>query len=67
MTVIDKASWPRREIYDFFAGLSDPFYALTFPVEVTRLRAWCKREGLPFYPAMVYGVTKAMERADAFL
>ncbi len=25
-TVIDRASWPRREIYDFFAEMSDtPF------------------------------------------
>ena len=67
MTVIDKNTWPRREIYDFFAGLAHPFYALTFPVDVTGLRAWCRREGVSFYPAMVYGVTRAMERVDAFL
>ena len=67
MTIIPKADWPRREIYDFFAGMSHPFYTLTFPVDVTPLRAWCRREGMPFYPAMVYGVTKAMERVEAFL
>ena len=64
--IIDKNTWPRREAYDFFARMSWPFYALTFPVDVTRLRGWCRREGAPFYPAMVYGVTKAMERVDAF-
>ena len=26
MTIIPKADWPRREIYDFFAGMSHPFY-----------------------------------------
>ena len=67
MTIIPKADWPRREIYDFFAGMSHPFYTLTFPVDVTPLRAWCRREGMPFYPAMVYGVTKAMEKVEAFL
>ena len=67
MTVIDRATWPRREIYDFFAPMSDPFYALTFPVDVTALRRVCKSRGLPFYAALVYGVTKAMERVDAFL
>ena len=66
MTVIDKNTWPRREIYDFFAGLAHPFYALTFPVDVTGLRAWCRREGVSFYPAMVYAVTRAMEEVDAF-
>ena len=66
MTVIDKSAWPRREIYDFFAPMSDPFYTLTFPVDVTPLRAWCKAGGLPFYPAMVFAVTRAMERTEAF-
>lgn len=67
MQIVEKESWPRREVYEFFAGMSHPFYALTFPVDVTPLRAWCKGQGLSFYAAMVYGVTKAMERADAFL
>ena len=67
MTVIDKSAWPRREIYDFFAPMSDPFYTLTFPVDVTALRARCKADGLPFYPAMVFAVTRAMEQVEAFL
>ncbi len=67
MQIVEKESWPRREVYEFFAGMSHPFYALTFPVDVTPLRAWCKEQGLSFYAAMVYGATKAMERVDAFL
>lgn len=66
MTIIDKETWPRRAYYDFFAPMSDPFYTLTFPVDVTALRAWCKANRQPFYPAMVYAVTKAMEEVDAF-
>ena len=66
-TVIDMESWPRREIYEFFRPMDDPFYALTFPVDVTALRARCKADGLPFYAALVFGVTKAMERVDGFL
>ena len=65
--LIDLSAWERREIYEFFAPMSDPFYALTFPVEVTRLREKCKAEGLSFYMAMTFAVTKAMERVDAFL
>ena len=41
MQIVEKESWPRREVYEFFAGMSHPFYALTFPVDVTPLRAWC--------------------------
>ena len=32
---VDFALWPRREIYEFFAPMSDPFYSLTFPLDVT--------------------------------
>ena len=42
MTIIDKETWPRRAHYDFFTPMSDPFYTLTFPVDVTPLRAWCR-------------------------
>ena len=66
MRRIDKQSWPRRDHYDFFAPMSDPFYTLSFPVEVTALRNCCKARGLSFYHAMVYGVTKAMESVEAF-
>lgn len=67
MTIIDRETWPRRGHYAFFAPMSHPFYALTFPVDVTPLRAYCGDRGLPFYPAMVFAVTKAMERVEAFL
>ena len=66
MTIVDKENWPRRGHYDFFAPMSDPFYTLTFPVEITALRAWCRTHGQPFYPAMVFALTKAMEAVDAF-
>ena len=66
MTIIDKETWPRRAHNDFFTPMSDPFYTLTFPVDVTPLRAWCRGRSLPFYPAMVFAVTKAMEAVDAF-
>ena len=66
MTIIDKETWPRRAHYDFFTPMSDPFYTLTFPVDVPPLRAWCRANAMPFYPAMVFAVTKAMEAVDAF-
>lgn len=66
MTTIDKNAWPRRGHYEFFAPMSHPFYSLTFPVEVTGLRSFCRAHGLSFYPAMVFAVTKAMEQVDAF-
>lgn len=64
---IDMATWARREHYAFFAPMSHPFYSLTIPMDVAPLRRRCREEGLPFYPAMIFGVTKAMEGVEAFL
>lgn len=66
MKIIDKATWPRREVYDFFAHMSSPFYSITFPVDVTPLRRYAKERGLSFYLSMVYAVTKAMGSVEAF-
>ena len=30
-------TWPRREAYTFFSGLSDPFYSVTVTADVTAL------------------------------
>ena len=65
MTIIDKETWPRRAHYDFFTPMSDPFYTLTFPVDVTPCGPGAG--AVPcLYPAMVFAVTKAMEAVDAF-
>lgn len=66
MTVIDRSTWPREEHYRFFAPMAHPFYALTFPVDVTALRELVKEKRLSFYTALVFLVTKAMEDVDAF-
>ncbi|SBW09687.1 putative chloramphenicol O-acetyltransferase [uncultured Eubacteriales bacterium] len=66
MRYIDKSTWPRREVYDFFSRMSWPFYSLTFPVDVTALRRYTKDRGVSFYLAMVYAVTKAMDSVEAF-
>ena len=66
MRYIQKETWPRRELYDFFAPMSHPFYTLTFPVDVTALRRYTKERGLSFYCAMVWLVTKAMDDVEEF-
>lgn len=66
MTTIDRSTWPREELYRFFEPMSDPIFALTFPVDVTGLRAYVKENHLSFYTALVYLVTRAMEDVEAF-
>ena len=64
---IDLEKWERREIYEFFSPLSDPFYSVCFRLDVTELRRYCKERGLSFYYAMIWLVTRAVNDTEAFL
>ena len=66
MRKIDPNTWPRRDIFDFFSKLSNPFYSVTFNVAVTDAYAYAKRSGLSFYYALVYLVTRAINSVEAF-
>ena len=46
METVDLSSWPRRELFEFFSPISNPFYALSFRLDVTKLRSWTKERGL---------------------
>ncbi len=66
MRPVDLASWPRREIFAFFSGISNPFYAVTFRLDVTALRRYTKERDLSFYHSMIWLCTRALARVEAF-
>ena len=66
MRKIDPNTWPRRDIFYFFSKISNPFYSVTFNVDVTEAYAYAKRSGLSFYYALVYLVTRAINSVEAF-
>lgn len=66
MREVDMAQWKRRERYEFFKGLSWPFWSVSFPLDVTGLHRWSHEQGLSFYYALVYLCTKALEEVEAF-
>lgn len=66
MQLIDMETWPRREAFEFFSGMSQPFYSVTFRLDVTRLRAYTKEHGLSFYYALVWLTTKAVNEVENF-
>ena len=66
MQAVDFASWPRREIYEFFSPISNPFYSVTFRLDVTKLHRYTKAKGLSFYHSLIWLCTRAMERVEAF-
>ena len=62
----DRETWERKGIFDFFSGMSNPFYMVTFRQDVTKLYKYAKRNGISFYYALVYLCTKAINGVPAF-
>ena len=48
MQKIDLAVWPRAELFRFFSAVSQPFYSVTFRVDVTNLHAYARPMAFPF-------------------
>lgn len=66
MRYIQKSTWPRAELFDFFSAVSFPFYSVAFRVDVTALHAYTRARGLSFYYAMGYLVTQAANGIENF-
>lgn len=58
--------WSRKAVFDFFSGMSDPFYSVTFTVDVTNLYRFVKGKSISFYYALVCLCTQAVNRVEAF-
>ena len=60
------SNWDRREIFSFFSGMSNPFYAVTFRQDVTKLYHYVKRHQLSFYYTLIHLCTQAINAVEAF-
>lgn len=65
MQKIDLNTWPRRELYEFFSASSNPFYSVTFAVDVTELHRFTKANGLSFYYSLIYLCTQSVNSVEA--
>lgn len=64
--IIDRSAWPRRELFEFFSRMSQPFYSVTFKQDVTPLYRFTKENHLSFYYSLVYLCTQALNRVENF-
>lgn len=64
--IVDYGKWPRRELFEFFSHASNPFYSVTFNLDVTRVYEYAKANGLSFYYALTWLVTQALNSVEAF-
>ena len=63
MKKLELESWERREQFEFFSRISQPFYSVSFRVDVTKVYDFAKKNAVSFYYAMTYLVTKALNSA----
>ncbi|WP_200807582.1 CatA-like O-acetyltransferase [Clostridium merdae] len=63
---IEKKDWERKEIFDFFSEMSNPFYMVTFTVDVTQLYDHVKKHNLSFYYSFIYLCSRAINSIEAF-
>lgn len=64
--IVDYGKWPRRELFEFFSHASNPFYSVTFNLDVTRVYEYARANGLSFYYALTWLVTQAVNSVEAF-
>ena len=63
---VDMGSWSRKAVFDFYGGVSNPFYMVTFRQDVTDVYSFAKRNGLSFYLCLMHLVSRAVNQVEAF-
>lgn len=63
---VDIEGWNRRSAFGFFREFEDPFFNMTAPVNVTRLRRLCRKKDYSFSIAALYCSQKALNGIDEF-
>ncbi len=59
---LDLETWPRRAHFEFFKAFEEPFFGVTFNVDVTKAMAHCKEKGISFF---IYYLHKAISAANS--
>ena len=66
MKTIPYQQWERRPVYEFFSGMSNPFFSVSFRQDVTGLYRYVKAHDLSFYKGMIWACTEAVNGIAAF-
>ena len=59
-------TWARREHYEYYTKQLKVEYNITANVDVKNILDFCHSKGYKFYPAMIYLVTKTLNRIENF-
>lgn len=67
MTVktIDQTTWSRRPHFELFRTYKDPFFGITFSLDLSRFLFRSKQEGRPFFLHLLHVVLRAVNETEA--
>ncbi|MFH4966467.1 CatA-like O-acetyltransferase [Gaetbulibacter sp. M235] len=65
MKVLDIDTWNRKQHYEHFKGLIDPYFAVTIPFNVTKAYQFSKDNGLSFFAKYLHDCMKAINAVKA--
>ena len=64
--IVELEAWDRKDLFQFYIQRMRIVMSLTVEMDVTPLVAFAKRQGMKFYPLMIWGVSKVVNAHDAF-
>ena len=57
--VIDKETWPRRELFEFYQSFANPCFNISVSLEASALHARAKERGESFFMLSLYAILRA--------
>ncbi|TXE16379.1 chloramphenicol acetyltransferase [Psychroserpens burtonensis] len=64
MEVIDINTWKRKQHYDHFRTLKDPYFGISFPVDVSKAYDFAKTHDVSFFGKYMHDCMKAINDVD---
>jgi len=59
-------NWNRKSTFDFFKTFDSPFYNITAPVNVSRLKEFCKQHNYSFFLVTLFVSQKVINQIENF-
>lgn len=66
MKEIDINTWNRKQHFEHFSKLKDPYFAVTIPVDVTKAYQFSKDENISFFGVYLHDCMKAINSVENF-
>ncbi|NMH89504.1 CatA-like O-acetyltransferase [Flavivirga algicola] len=66
MKIIDINTWNRKQHYEHFCGLKDPYFGVIIPFNVTKAYKFSKENSISFFAKYLHDCMKAINAIDNF-